>query len=328
VSNTKSATVWHRWIHRPQRLLLRRALFQVHLWLGLGGGLYLLMISITGSVLVYRNELYAAFSPSPVIVQATGIALARDRIEDAARRAYPGYEITNVEAGDTSDHAIQISFTRGDRVIRRLFHPYTGADLGDPLPAGFRFTQWLLDLHDNLLAGETGRRVNGIGALCLLFMCATGAVIWWPGIRNWRGSVTVDPRRLNWSLHSSLGLWAFAFLLMWALTGLYLAYPQHFSATFDYLEPFDEHNPVERIGDRVQYWLGYLHFGRLGGRGIPGCGRGLCNSITKLVWAVAALVAPVMLVTGTLMWWSRVVRPFRRRLRAAAEASRQRAIQS
>jgi uncharacterized iron-regulated membrane protein len=299
-------------------VLIRRAVFQVHLWLGLSVGLYLLMICVTGSVLVYRNELYAAFSPSPIVVRATGAPLSTDQIQAAARNAYPGHEVSSVEPGDTTNHAILVTFRRGDRVVRRLFHPYTGADLGDPLPIGFRLTQWLLDLHDNLLAGETGRRVNGIGALCLLLLCVTGAVIWWPGVARWRGSVFIDRRRPTWSLHSSLGLWAFAFLVLWGLTGAYLTYPHVFAAVFDYLEPFDENNLTERFGDHVQYWLGFLHFGRLGGRGIPGCGRGLCNTLTKLVWATVALVPPVLLVTGIMMWWSRVIRPFRKRLGVAA----------
>jgi hypothetical protein len=79
-------TMWARWVRQPQRIWLRRALFQVHLWSGIAIGLYIFMISVTGSVLVYRNELFVA---SP-------------------------------------------------RVMRATF--------------------WLLDLHDNLLAGETGRR--------------------------------------------------------------------------------------------------------------------------------------------------------------------------
>ena len=58
----------------------------------------------------------------------------------------------------------------------------------------------------------------------------------------------------------------------------------------------------------IQYWLAYLHFGRLGGRGIPGCGRGLCNSTSKAIWAVFGLVPPLLFVTGGLMWWNRVVR--------------------
>jgi uncharacterized iron-regulated membrane protein len=35
-------------------------IFQIHLWSGIGLGLYVFFMSITGAVLVYRNEMYAA----------------------------------------------------------------------------------------------------------------------------------------------------------------------------------------------------------------------------------------------------------------------------
>jgi uncharacterized iron-regulated membrane protein len=287
-------------------------------WAGIGLGLYVLVIGVSGSVLVYRNELYRTFSPQPVLVEGSGKTMPVDGLKNAAARTFPDYAVTDVKAGETPRHAVEITLKRGSDTKRRLLHPFTGADLGDPIPAGFRFTTWLLDLHDNLLGGETGRQVNGIGALFVTLLCVTGAVIWWPGIQSWRGSLIPDRRanwrRLNWSLHSALGFWGFAFILLWGVTGMYLSFPQHFAAAFDALEPLDESHPVERVVDRIQYWLAYLHFGRLGGRGIPGCGRGLCDSTTKLVWAVVGLVPPLMVVTGVLMWWNRVIRPGVRRV--------------
>ena len=50
----------------------------------------------------------------------------------------------------------------------------------------------MLDLHDNLLNGPTGRRVNGVGALALLMLCTSGLIIWWPGASRWRRSVLVE----------------------------------------------------------------------------------------------------------------------------------------
>jgi uncharacterized iron-regulated membrane protein len=89
-----------------------------------------------------------------------------------------------------------------------LFHPFTGGDLGSNLSLGFRFTAWVRDLHDNLLRGKTGRRVNGLGALLVFLLGVTGAIFWWPGIRIWPRSVVIDFRanwkRLNWTLHSAL----------------------------------------------------------------------------------------------------------------------------
>ena len=304
--------VWDRWMRTPQTLWVRRAIFQIHLWTGIGIGLYLLMICLTGSVLVYRNELYRAFSPEPIIVVASGESLTPEALTGAARRIYPDHEVTNVRVGETPNHAVEISFANDGERMRRLFHPYTGEDLGDPLPVGYRASAWMLDLHDNLLGGPTGRRINGIGAFSFIVLAVTGAVIWWPGIRSWRRSLIFDLRanwrRLNWSLHSTFGFWFMPFVLIWGVSGVYLAFPAAFQGVVDYVDPFDPSNPVDRLGDRVLYWLAYLHFGRLGGRGIPGCGRGWCNETTKAIWAVVGLIPPTLLVTGVVMWWNRVVR--------------------
>ena len=45
-------SLWQRWWRQPQRVWLRRAMFQVHLWTGLALGLYIVLLSVTGSVLV------------------------------------------------------------------------------------------------------------------------------------------------------------------------------------------------------------------------------------------------------------------------------------
>ena len=41
--------------------IMRRALFQVHLWTGLAGGLYILAICLSGSAIVFRLEMNRAF---------------------------------------------------------------------------------------------------------------------------------------------------------------------------------------------------------------------------------------------------------------------------
>jgi hypothetical protein len=59
-----SVGIGRRWVRQPQDVLLRRILFQIHLWTGILIGLYIVVICLSGSVLVYRNELYRAFSPN------------------------------------------------------------------------------------------------------------------------------------------------------------------------------------------------------------------------------------------------------------------------
>ena len=132
---------WSRWVQAPQSVGLRKAIFQVHLWTGIGLGVYVFVICATGSVLVYRNELYAVFSPQPVVVDGAGASLGDDALERAARQAWPGYEVAEVRPGESPNHAVEITLTRDGERIRRLFDPFTGEDLGDPLPLGYRMSR-------------------------------------------------------------------------------------------------------------------------------------------------------------------------------------------
>ena len=71
-----------------------------------------------------------------------------DALKTAAARAYPDCEVTSASAGNAPNHAVEITLKRGEKVKRWLLHAFTGKDLGDPVPAGFLFTAWPLDLHD------------------------------------------------------------------------------------------------------------------------------------------------------------------------------------
>src|SRR6185312_14129853 len=106
----------------------------------------------------------------------------------------------------------------------------------------------------------------------------------------------------------AVGFWTLGFTLLFAISGAYLSNPQSFQDLADRIEPLTDDNTRTRIVDQVIYWLAYLHFGRINGIGIPCRGPGLCDSTTKLTWAVVGLAPAGMFVTGAVMWWNRVVR--------------------
>src|SRR3977135_273161 len=87
---------WEKWLNHPQTLWLRRALFQVHLWTGIGIGLYVLLMSVSGSALVYRRELSLTFSREPRIAAGPGARMTVDELKQTAKRAYPEYEENRV----------------------------------------------------------------------------------------------------------------------------------------------------------------------------------------------------------------------------------------
>ena len=299
-------------MRQPQKIWVRRALFQVHLWSGVALGLYIFMISVTGSVLVYSNELYRAFTPQYTMSKGPGPRLTDAQLSDVARRLYPGYEVMRI-VGLAKREEVDVWLRHGDQIKKRLFDPRSGRDLGDSIPLGIWTVSKLIDLHDNLLAGPKGREVNGGGALALLLVAGTGLAIWWPGSKTWRRSLRVPRgvgwKRGTWHLHSMIGFWSFAFTLVFGFSGLYLAFPDAVQDLADWLQPPTAANAGFRIVDKVIYWLAYLHFGRICGIGIPCKGPGLCDQATKGVWALFGLAPAVMFVTGAILWWNRVLRP-------------------
>jgi uncharacterized iron-regulated membrane protein len=147
--------------------------------------------------------------------------------------------------------------------------------------------------------------VNGAGALLLLLLCLTGAVIWWPGIKIWRRRLMlhrgVNWKRLTFDLHSALGFWTFAFIFMWAFTGFYIVYQERFSPLVDYIFPYNQSFEPRAI-DEVLLWLSRVHFGRF--RQLPD----QIELAVKVLWVILGIAPAILFVTGGLMWWNRVVR--------------------
>ena len=301
---SESSSVLQRIWRRPQNVWVRRALFQIHLWSGIAAGVYLLLISVTGSLLVFRIELHNMFNHPPAQLVAGGERMTDDQLKSAALRTFPGYVVSHVWPQKDLTRPVEIWLEK-ERVpgsLHRIFDPYTGKYLGYPDPAMVRFIVWLASLHDELLNGEKGRYANGIGAISLTVLCVTGMTIWWPGIPNWRRSLTVDLKQnwklFNWHLHSAVGFWTFLLVFMWAVSGIYLAFPNPFQNVVDHFQPLDDSKPsLTRSGDVALQWLSRLHFGRFGGWPI------------KALWTVLGMIPLILFITGSVMWWNRVLRP-------------------
>jgi uncharacterized iron-regulated membrane protein len=120
---------------------------------------------------------------------------------------------------------VDVWLVRDDETPQRFFDPRTGDDVGSSSMFAFWLVSKLIELHDDLLAGREGRRVNGLGAVAVLVMTLTGLVIWWPGIGRWRRSLTlrrgVGWKRLVWDLHSAIGIWSSGFVLVSVLIDKY-----------------------------------------------------------------------------------------------------------
>jgi uncharacterized iron-regulated membrane protein len=222
---------------------------------------------------------------------------------EAVKSVYPAHVVVEVREPQRTERPVFVALELEGARTERLFDPYAARDLGETFPPVLRVVEWLVDLHDNLLAGRTGRVVNGIGGALFGVLIVTGAWLWWPGIRHaWRSMKVGKPeasRRFLWQLHSVLGIWSLALLLVWALTAVYFAFPEPFEGTIDYFDA--DPNDLVRPGEGVLLTLIQLHFGRFGGLWV------------RFLWVVLGLVPVVLFATGFVLWWTRT-----RRRRSAA----------
>jgi uncharacterized iron-regulated membrane protein len=87
----------------------------------------------------------------------------------------------------------------------------------------------LVDLHTNLLSGETGRAVLGGFGLAAVLLVVLGVWLWWPRRGRWRQALTVKweagAARVWLDVHKVAGGVTAVFLLVIAATGVALALP-------------------------------------------------------------------------------------------------------
>jgi uncharacterized iron-regulated membrane protein len=286
---------------QPKPTFLRRALFQIHLWTGVAVGLYIVFISITGSAVVFRRDLNQSLLGNIPAkdVPADAKRLSDEELRAAVLRQYPGYTITRVAASRRRLAPNEATLTKDGEVLQERFNPYTGADMGNAHPRAVAVMEWFTDLHDNLLKGETGRKVNAVGGALLCVLCITGVVIWWRASGAWYKGFFFNPKsnwkRINFDLHAALGLWGLLILFLWGVSGIYFGFPDAFIKVVDYFEPPDRVS-IGRQGDAFIAWMVRMHFGRYGGMGV------------RITYVIIGLLPAVMFVTGAIMWWNRVLR--------------------
>jgi uncharacterized iron-regulated membrane protein len=226
-------------IHQPRKLWLRRALFQVHLWAGVLLSLYIVVIALTGSILVFRSELTRALLPKTLSPYASDRLAPLATLLERFRIAYPRAKLENIQM-PSPQAPVYLLFAADNRR-----HAFTL--LADPVTAEIRmqprtWLYWTYELHANLLLGSArGVQVNGIGALGLLLLTFTGLFLWWPGIRTWVRGLRIgfknNLRRINYDAHNAIGFWTLLIVSWWALSGIYFAWYRQVTAAVAVISP-------------------------------------------------------------------------------------------
>lgn len=202
---------------------MKRRLFFLHSWLGLVAGLGLILIGLTGSVLVFKDELDGVLFPEMVKVDPAGRErLSFDALLASARSGVPGYEVLGwdkASAPDRADLAYVVKHGT-DKWQGITVNPYTGDVLAQPMDREDTITGWMLSLHYSFLADHTGEFIAGMCAALLCFLGITGV---WLYRGFWKTLFTLrwgrSARIFFSDFHKMVGITSVAFNLILGFTG-------------------------------------------------------------------------------------------------------------
>jgi len=197
----------------------RRTLLTLHQWIGLAAGLLLIVVALSGSALVFENEVDRALNPGLSYVAPRERPLPIEALVARVIGAHPGEQVVSVRIAEQADQSYELSLRSRQSA---MVDPYSGAVLG--LRDRERsLARRLHLLHTRLLAGETGEAIVGWIDVAMLALAVSGLVLWWPR-RILTIGRAVSWKRTTFDLHNVLGFYSSLVLLAITLSGVLIAF--------------------------------------------------------------------------------------------------------
>ena len=199
------------------------AIWRGHFYASLFGLPFVLWLSLTGSIYLFRPQIEAWIDqPYAHLVVNGAPAKAADQVQ-AALRAVPGSTLAAYELPATTEQAVQMLLRAPLGDVRVYVHPQTQAVLR-VVDEDSRIMKIVFRLHGELLAGPIGSYLVELAASWTIVMIVTGLALWWPRGGGLAGVVyprlRAGGRRFWRDIHGVTGFWVSVAALFLLLSGL------------------------------------------------------------------------------------------------------------
>lgn len=212
--------------NRSGSAILRRTVLALHLWVGLVLGLHFALLGVTGSLLVFHNQIDTFLNPQLLRVVPGPTRASADAMLLAVKRAHPNAQIDRVVLPTRPDGALEVRFKSDGERFKAAVDPFSARYLGERGVKGY-FMGVVLYLHMDLLLGERGEMLNGYASLLFALLLASGLWLWLPSRRGFKKALPTrlkvtrgaSLRRRMHDLHNVFGFYSLPLLLLIVLTG-------------------------------------------------------------------------------------------------------------
>jgi uncharacterized iron-regulated membrane protein len=201
----------------------------LHLWLGLISGIIVFILSVTGCLLVFKQEIRELTSPWMHVQKKSGDAfLPPSALHAVVQEAFPGRTLHSAWYHG-ENRSVHFTVSGTDSVV--YVNPYSAEIIA--IKDSEDFLHFIEDGHTSLwLPRAVGIQVVGWATMIFFVLLISGIILWWPKRWNRRSrqqAFTIKWKagfkRLNYDLHNVLGFYALILAAVFAFTGLIMSFP-------------------------------------------------------------------------------------------------------
>lgn len=225
----------------------KKNILGIHKWLGLIAGLFVLVMAVSGSLLVFDDEIEHYIQRDVIHLNENKGSINMDAAYQSIQQKYPDWGVRITHIPESPSRAIEAQVRRSDEVRRILYvNPTNGTILRD-IDGNQTYSYWLLNLHYKLHAGFAGELVLFLAGLCFVGSLLTG--FWFYRKSIWRVlTFKIRPRFRNLQsssseLHRTIGVWALLLNLIMALTGMFLSLIVVGTNTYNFIQGEEKQTP-------------------------------------------------------------------------------------
>ncbi|MEB0248558.1 MULTISPECIES: PepSY-associated TM helix domain-containing protein [unclassified Mucilaginibacter] len=207
----------------------KKALLFCHRWLGLISGLVVFIVSITGCIFCFQDEIQDAIYDYRT-VQNTGKPYVQpSQLINEVKKAYPKASPDFIYYYGAGRPAGVLANLGKEGYEYVFLDPYTGKITYHEKPqTNFFIIVEYIHLY-LLLPPAIGKWIVGVSVIIFMVIMVTGLILWWPKRKTDRKrSFTIKWggrwRRVNYDLHNVLGFYATAIAMILAISGLAIAF--------------------------------------------------------------------------------------------------------
>ena len=226
-------------------MTFKKTLGKIHLWFGLASGIVIVIVSLTGCLYVFEEEI-RNFTQHEYrfVAQSKANKVSLAVLAQTIQKEFPNKQIEQLRLfSDPTRSAIaKLVDTKtigkdglGKKEkeeheplkVAYALNPYTGALISNQ-DLEHDTMHYVEKIHKSLLLGEAGKWIIKANVLIFLAMLLTGLYLWFPSKKNQRKHAFKPKLKgkfqvINYSIHNVLGFYFLLPLLLISLTGIWWA---------------------------------------------------------------------------------------------------------